>query len=193
MKSILQILIIIISCVSTYAQSINNGNETLEIQFNNVYKVSNSYEKYKIIKKVYFQDLKLNALDSLKKYKKLLSNNVDLLNKEEEKLKKLKKQLEESGLALIISLEKENKISLFGLVISKISYNLFLWIIIIILISGLLYFIFKFKDNEIVTKKTKKKLIDIEFELQQQRKQALLKEQKLRRQLQDEIIKQRGS
>ena len=57
---------------------------------------------------------------------------------------------------------------------------------------SLLYFIFKYKNNIFLTNAAKKQLIEVEQELANQRKKALEREQKLRRQLQDEINKQRN-
>ena len=52
--------------------------------------------------------------------------------------------------------------------------------------------LFKYKNNIFLTNAAKKQLIEVEEELANQRKKALEREQKLRRQLQDEINKQRN-
>ena len=56
----------------------------------------------------------------------------------------------------------------------------------------MLFFIFKFFKNNVITKEAKNNLIDVEQELDAHRKKSLEREQKLRRQLQDEINKQRN-
>ncbi len=64
--------------------------------------------------------------------------------------------------------------------------------IIGILALGLIFFLFKYKNSNAVTKKAKTDLAEIEEEFEQHRKKSLEREQKLRRQLQDEINKHRG-
>jgi len=65
--------------------------------------------------------------------------------------------------------------------------------VIILLFILLFYFIFKFKNSNIVTQKAILDLEDVENEFAIHRKKTLEKEQKLRRALQDEINKNRTS
>ena len=64
-----------------------------------------------------------------------------------------------------------------------------MWSIIIALLVFLLVFIYKFKKSNVVTKMTKRALVDLENEYEEHRRVALEREQKVRRQLQDEINK----
>ncbi|MCB0431897.1 MAG: tRNA (guanine-N1)-methyltransferase, partial [Mangrovimonas sp.] len=66
-----------------------------------------------------------------------------------------------------------------------------LWGIIGILLALLGFFIYKFKNSNTITKESKKALADIELEFEEHRKVALEREQKVRRQLQDELNKQK--
>jgi hypothetical protein len=58
---------------------------------------------------------------------------------------------------------------------------------------ALFYFIFKFSKSNILTKEAQNNLLDIEQEFEEYRKKSIEREQKLRRQLQDEINKLRSS
>jgi F0F1-type ATP synthase membrane subunit a len=82
--------------------------------------------------------------------------------------------------------------SLLGLQMSKTSYNVLMWAIIAGLLALLLFFIFKFKNSNSVTRNVKNALEEIEEEFDEHRKTALDREQKVRRQLQDEINKHKG-
>ena len=75
---------------------------------------------------------------------------------------------------------------------TKNSYNLLLWSIITVLAITTVFFILRFKNSNSLTKAAKTNLAEIEEEFELHRKKSLEKEQKLRRQLQDEINKQRG-
>ena len=64
-----------------------------------------------------------------------------------------------------------------------------MWSIIGLLIIGLLFFIYKFKNSNAVTKEAKLKLAETEEEFDQHRQKKLEEQQQLRRKLQDEINK----
>jgi len=176
-----------------------NAQDTLEkptplaTLFDSIYTISNSYDRYKIIKKVYFQDLKRQSLDSVENYKQQLIEKESLLQLETQNFETLKAQADLTQIALNQSLQKENSITLFGAAISKKNYNLILWSIVLLLLLGLCYYIYKFNNNKHLTKKAQNSLTEIEQELTAYRKRSLENEQKLRRKLQDEINKQRNS
>ena len=176
-----------------------NAQDTLEkptplaTLFDSIYTISNSYDRYKIIKKVYFQDLKRQSLDSVENYKQQLIEKESLLKLEIQNFESLKAQADLTQIALNQSLQKENSITLFGAAISKKNYNLILWSIVLLLLLGLCYYIYKFNNNKHLTKKAQNSLTEIEQELTAYRKRSLENEQKLRRKLQDEINKQRNS
>jgi type VI protein secretion system component VasK len=176
-----------------------NAQDTLEkptplaTLFDSIYTISNSYDRYKIIKKVYFQDLKRQSLDSVENYKQQLIEKESLLKLETQNFETLKAQADLTQIALNQSLQKENSITLFGAAISKKNYNLILWSIVLLLLLGLCYYIYKFNNNKHLTKKAQNSLTEIEQELTAYRKRSLENEQKLRRKLQDEINKQRNS
>ncbi len=192
MKTPLTLLILFISLVS-FSQENPKEVNTINNQFDEIYRISSSYQSYKVISKDRFQRLKQNVLDSIKTSKKIIiqkenSLKIEKKNTEETKLifDKTKKDLNESLL-------KEDYISLFGIQLKKTTYNILLWGIIVLLLILLFYFIFKFSRSHILTKEAQNNLIDVEQEFENHRKKSLEREQKLRRQLQDEINKQRNN
>tara|TARA_R110002049_G_scaffold97411_2_gene237466 strand:+ start:318 stop:905 length:588 start_codon:yes stop_codon:yes gene_type:complete len=166
---------------------------TLNGQFDKIYRTSTSYQTYKVISKDKFLQLKQNVLDSLKTSQNLVKEKNDLLKAERENIKATQDNLNKTKLDLDTAIQKEDSISFFGLQISKVTYNLVLWSVILLLLLALLYFIYKFSKNNILTKKAQEDLQDVETEYEQHRKKSIEKEQKLRRELQDEINKQRNS
>ncbi len=168
-------------------------NTSIEGQFDEIYRISTTYQVYKVISKDKYQALKRNVLDSIKNLKTQISEKENLLKSEREKIKNTNKLLSKTQADLVASNKKENSISLFGIQLSKIKYNLLLWSIIIISLLLLFYFIFKFFRSNTLTKEAQNNLLDVEQEFEQHRKKSLEREQKLRRQLQDEINKSRNS
>ncbi len=177
----------------SFSQETTENLNSLENQFDKIYRTSTSYQIYKVISKERFQRLKLNVLDSLKASKKTISEKETLLKVEKETVAKTKTLLTKTQSELDMALKKENSISLFGMQLSKTAYNILLWSIITTLILALSYFIFKFFRSNILTKEAQNNLLEVEQEFEQHRKKSLDREQKLRRKLQDEINKQRNS
>ena len=182
---------ILLSTIS-YAQETTELENTLENQFDKIYRTSTSYQTYKVISKEHFQLLKKNVLDSLKESKSLVIEKEKSLKAEKASIQETKETLNKTKQELEIALNKENSISLFGIQLSKTTYNLILWSLIAVLLFSLLYFIYKFSKGNIITQKAENGLQEVEQEFEQYRKKSLEREQKLRRQLQDEINKQRN-
>jgi hypothetical protein len=74
----------------------------------------------------------------------------------------------------------------------KTNYNILMWSIIAALLSLLLFFIYKFKNSNALTREAKLKLDEVETEFEEHRRTALEREQKVRRQLQDELNKNKA-
>lgn len=167
--------------------------KTIEGQFDKMFRISSTYQTYKVIDKDAFILLKNNVLDSIKKTKKALVELENLLKDERESIAYLNESMTKMQLELDNALSKEDIISFFGIPLSKITYSLLLWTIIIGLGSGLGFFVFKFFRSDVLTKQAQENLITVEEEFEVYRKISIEREQKLRRQLQDEINKHRNS
>ena len=167
-------------------------SKTIEGQFNKMYRISSTYQAYKVIDKDAFIVLKNNVLDSIKKTKKALVELKNLLKDERETITYLNESINKTQLELENALSKKDTISFLGIPLSKLAYNLILWTIIIGLSGGLGFFIFKFFRSNVLTKQAQENLITVEEEFEAHRKKAIEREQKLRRQLQDEINKHRN-
>jgi F0F1-type ATP synthase assembly protein I len=190
---VLILFALLLSLVSFTQETTFDDTNSIENQFEELYKKSSTYQVYKVISKDKYQRLKLNILDSLKDLKETIAHKESLLLKEKSNIEETKKLLTQTEIDLNISLKKESSIDILGIKLSKVVYNLLLWGIIVLLLLGLSYFIFKFFRSNVLTKEAKNNLVDVEQEFEQHRKKTLVREQKLRRKLQDEINKQRNS
>lgn len=181
---------------NTYAQeknktkSINEGN--IEEQFGYLITKSNNYQDYKVVKKVLLNQLRNNTIDSIND----LNNNLKL---KDDKIIKQDSEISELNSKLIVvsknyeavSIEKD-QLNFLGIATSKSIYNTLIWSLIGVLILIILILIYKFIECNRVTKHAKNQLLDLEKEYEDHRRIALEREQKVRRQLQDEINKQKG-
>ena len=193
MKSKIILLIAVLFTATISAQETTVEKNTIDNQFRTLYKNSNNYQEYKVVKKSAFGVLHTNVLDSVKQFNTQLKSKNTLISSQKSAIDILEKENKEINTKLATSINKGDSIDLFGIQLAKGTYSLILFAIILILIIALTFFAYQFKNSHVVTKKAKSDLEDIENEFNVYRKKALEREQKLRRELQDEIIKNRNN
>lgn len=189
MRAPLITLLLLLTTATFFSQETLEPVNTIENQFDEIYKKSSSYQTYKVISKDKFNKLKANILDSLERLEATIAKKELLLATANNTETALKDDLNETKKALETAIKKENTISFFGIPLSKLAYNFLMWILVIILIAGMSYFVFKYLRSNILTKKAQNDLSAVNKEYEESRKKGLEREQKLRRQLQDEIMK----
>ncbi|MBA6151110.1 tRNA (guanine-N1)-methyltransferase [Gelidibacter maritimus] len=186
------------SIVSHAQQTTNDENDKLSLtegtvdnQFEYVIQKSNNYQDYKVVKKTWLYTLKAHTMDSLKAIRKDLVDTQNVVDSQVAEITTLKSNLSETQATLADTNEEKDNMALFGLQMSKNNYNVLMWSIIGALFALLLIFIYKFRNSNSVTRLAKKSLLETEEEFEEHRRTALEREQKVRRQLQDEINKQK--
>lgn len=177
--------------ISAQAPKKFKDSGTVANQFDFLIKNSNRYQEYKVVNTIWLTKLKSNVTDSLKVSKKELNSTYDVINGQKKSIDSLKMALNESS-GKIEGLSKEiESVSLFGILIEKGTFKTILFSIIGVLAAFLLLFISKFKRSIAVTNQTKLSYKELDEEFESHRKKALEREQKVRRQLQDELNKQK--
>lgn len=175
--------------------SLNSG--TIDNQFEYVIQKSYTYKGngkvYKNVEYHWLTQLKAHVLDSLKAVHKDLADTQLVVKKQDKEISDLKLNLDKTQSDLDTTNTEKNNMALFGIQMSKSGYNALMWAIIAGLLALLILFIYKFKNSNAITKGAKHALAEIEEEFEEHRKIALEREQKVRRQLQDEINKQKKS
>ena len=185
------ILLVTFSLQTVKAQTANQEEEklslnsgTIDNQFEYVIRKSGRYQEYKVVKQTW--------LFTLKAVHKDLSDTKAVVSKQEKEIESLKSSLSNTEATLSATNEEKDSISLFGISMSKASYKVLMWSIIAGLLALLLFFIYKFKGSNSATREAKNKLDEVETEFEEHRRTALEREQKVRRQLQDELNKQKS-
>lgn len=204
MKSLVTIAFISLLAFTASAQtdseenklSLNSG--TINNQFEYVLKKSSGWrdergQQYKVIKINWLYELRAHTIDSLNAVHKNLVDTQDIVSAQNNEIDGLKASLSKTQTDLENTNNEKNSMSLFGLQMSKTGYNLVMWSVIGGLLALLIFFIYKFNNSNAVTKQAKNTLSEMEEEFEEHRKVALEREQKVRRQLQDEINKQKDS
>jgi preprotein translocase subunit SecF len=193
MKLYILIFTILLLTTISFAQETAVEDISINGQFETILRTSTNYQGYKVINKEKFLQLKQNVLESIKTSQNLVIQKNRLIKAEQQTSKRTQSLLNKTQLELSATVLKEDSISFFGMQLSKVSYSIILWTLILSLLSALIYVILIFLKNNILTKEAKNNLLIVEKELERHTKNAIDREQKLRRKLQDEINKQRNS
>lgn len=175
--------------------SLNDGN--IDSQFEFIFRKSGNFKgtnglPYEAVKQAWLLKLKANVLDSLKTTYQNLANSKNTVTNQAKEIEDLKAKLGNTQTTLNQTNEEKNNMALLGMQTSKTNYNVIMWGIIMLLLALLMFFIFKFKNSNSLTRQAKLKLEEVEAEFDEHRRIALEREQKVRRQLQDEINKNKA-
>lgn len=166
-------------------------DSNLEGQFEFIYDKSSNYQEYKVVKRVWLDQLRKNILDSVASVEEDLVASQKLTETQSNEISTLKSSLEEVNNNLTgVSAEKDS-ITFLGVQIEKSAYKTIMWSIVLLLALIILFLAYKFKNANTITREAKKTLVEVEEEYEDYRRKALEREQKVRRQLQDEINKQK--
>lgn len=196
LKYTVLVFFICITNASLYSQqqteSINEGS--INEQFEFVIRKSTNWKdekgrSYEVVRRNMMVTLKSHTLDSLNAVQAKLNNSNNIVSDQKKEISTLKTELLNTQETLASTIRKKDSMVLLGVQMSKKNYNLLVWSIIAALLALLLLFVFRFKNSNVVTRATKKRLIDIENEFMEYKRVALGREQKIKRQLQDEINK----
>ncbi|MBR9915624.1 MAG: tRNA (guanine-N1)-methyltransferase [Algicola sp.] len=198
-KTLLLTTLTLFSFSTTFSQSndddeklsLNSG--TIDNQFEYVIRRSNSWQEYKTVKKTWLYALKAHTIDSLNAVHKSLDDTQAIVASQAKEIEDLKQNLANTKTNLDNTIAEKDSMTLFGMPMTKPNYSLILWSIVGVLSALLLFFIYKYKNSNAVTKQARKTLVETEEEFEEHRRVALEREQKVRRQLQDEINKQKNS
>lgn len=166
-----------------------NNNQTIDTQISELIEKSNTYQSYKVVELSKLRALQGNIQDSISALKTSIATSESVILEQNNKIDSITHQIEDLNLELAKTQDKVENISLLGIPTNKTTYNSIMWSIIIALlvISSILFF--RFKKSHGDTKDAREKLEETEVELESLRKRSLEREQKVRRQLQDEINK----
>ncbi|MEZ7500281.1 hypothetical protein QO200_16215 [Flavobacterium sp. Arc3] len=194
MKKMTMAAVAVLLITSTiFSQTTNKITDsgTVKYQFENLIDKSNNFQGYKVIKATSILKLQSNVLDSLAVSKKKLVANTDFLNSQKRLIESLQTKSTASETVVTNLISEKESISLFGIQFEKTFFKTLFFLIVIGLIAALLFFIFKFKQSNIITIESKLALQQSEKEFEIYKEKALEREQKAMRKLQDELNKKK--
>lgn len=176
---------------SGIAQEIDEPEDThsLQGQMNQVFEKSNSYQNYKVIEKAKLNSLRKNILDTISGLQSTIVSQQQEVSARRKSIDSLNAELKVVSEDLVQSREREDGIHVLGILTSKSTYNTIVWSIILILLIVGAFFFYRFSTSHGIIREANQKVSELETENENLRRTHLEREQKLRRQLQDEINK----
>lgn len=169
--------------------SLNSGS--IDSQFDYLYRKSPKWEDYRSVKVNMLFKFKKNVSDSLELGRAKFKQANTTISIQKNEIETLKADLSKTNENLTSVTEEKDSISFIGIPLSKTGYNTILWSIIAGLTAALVLFIGKFRMSNSITVQAKDSKAEIDEEFDSYRQRSIEREQKLRRELQDELNKQK--
>ena len=164
---------------------------TLEGVFQQLIDRSGAWQNFKMLDRGKLATFQRSMTDSINGVRSQLVAEKQKVKENEATIKELNDKITEIQAALDQTKDQKDSVSFFGALVSKGLYNTIMWGIVLALASLLVLYIYKFSNGNVVTKKSINDLNELQEEYENYRKAAIEREQKVRRQLQDEINKHR--
>jgi len=197
MKQLFTLIIVFFTNYISFSQEVVapdptiNTPKSIEAQFDFVYKKSNNYTQYKVVKRDWLIKLKTQTLDSLKKIEGELEKAEAKISDQQALIIKSEKSSEESNQKLAAVTNEKDAMPFLGMHTTKGTYSIIMWSVVALLLGLLGFFIFKFNQSNTITKEAQGNLKELELEFEEHRRKALEREQKVMRKLQDELNKKK--
>ncbi|MBS4071228.1 MAG: hypothetical protein KGZ90_07865 [Algoriphagus sp.] len=174
----------------TYAQdttsvqnSLNSG--TITSQFDYLYRVSNGFQEYEVVKKANLEKLKTNVLDSVRVLKKEIADLKLKQSSVADSLANFSQILEQANQEKEAAILEKDSFSFLGFAIEKNLYSTLMWLLVVALAGAMAFFSVQYFRSFGRVRKAQKDLEDVQAEFDQHRKNALERERKLKRELID--------
>lgn len=175
------LICLIVFQAGVYAQD----NTNIVSDFDSLVKSSNNYQQYKVIKKASLNAFRKDLTSTSDSLTSKILNLEDKIKNFEVETKDLSKQIKDTNAELDTLKAAKDEISLLGLNMTKSSYTILVWSIILVLIVILLFLLAKYRNRNSITQELKENLKNTNTEFEQYRHRAIEKQQKLGRELLD--------
>ena len=190
---------LLVSLLTISAQEQNpeeTTDKTLVTQFEELEIKSGNYSangvRYEVVRIGDLYRIKSNIFDSINTANASIKNLTATITSNKAEIVDLNAKLLETTNNLNKVTKEKDSMSFFGALVSKGTYKLILWGVIVGLLLFLLFFIYRFRNSNFLTQQAKSALADLEKEYEDHRRRALEREQRINRQLQDELNKQKN-
>lgn len=163
--------------------SLTSGSITSQFEY--IYRVSNNFQEYEVVKKSNLEQLKSNVLDSLRTLGAQLEAVESAQAGHSDTLTKLTEAMNQAQLEMQVALEAQDSFLFLGMTVQKTVFSSLMWILVLLLAGGMVFFAVQYFRSFGRITKAEKDLSDVQEEFEQHRKNTLERERKLKRELID--------
>lgn len=196
----LTMLIALISMGTAFGQSTTRREPpkgsltsgTIDSQFVYLYAISKSQNGIEHVRQANLERIRKNIADTIQAFTKEIAALKARDGSHRATVEAVTDSLTQVRNDLQAAQREKDSFSFIGISLQKGTYSLIMWGIVLLLAVALAFYVYRYNQSHIVTRDTKKAIEDLQAEFEQHRKKAMEKEQKLKRQLQDEINKRIG-
>lgn len=163
--------------------SLTSGSITSQFEY--IYRVSNNFQEYEVVKKSNLEQLKSNVLDSLRTLGAQLEAVESAQAGHSDTLTKLTEAMNQAQLEMQVAREAQDSFLFLGMTVQKAVFSSLMWILVFLLAGGMVFFAVQYFRSFGRITKAEKDLSDVQEEFEQHRKNTLERERKLKRELID--------
>ncbi|PPK84664.1 hypothetical protein CLV84_3826 [Neolewinella xylanilytica] len=178
-------------CVNVSAQRRGNPaaatEAPLQQQFDEMLDASNRYQEFKVVRQEFLDAFMVNVSDSISGYTERISQLEGEMAELRNEIDANSNEVAERDATIAELNDELDTVSLLGIQLSKGTYSLIMWSLVIGLLIALLVALASTRIAAANNTELKRERDKLAAELEQSRKSRLTVEQDLRRQLQDEI------
>lgn len=165
---------------------------TIDSQFIYLYAISRTQDGIEHVRQANLEQIRKNIADTIKVLTKEISDLKAKDGSQEAAVVAMTDSLSQVRNNLEIAQREKDSFSFIGISLQKSTYSLLMWGFVLLLAAALTFYVYRYNQSHVVTNDTKKAIEELQEEFDQHRKKAMEKEQKLKRQLQDELNKRLG-
>lgn len=165
---------------------------TIDSQFIYLYAISRTQDGIEHVRQANLEQVRKNIADTIRVLTKEISDLKSKDGSQQAAVEAMTDSLAQARNELQIAQREKDSFSFIGVSLEKSTYSLIMWGIVLLLAAALIFYIYRYNQGHVVTNDTKKAIEELQEEFDQHRKKAMEKEQKLKRQLQDELNKRLG-
>jgi chromosome segregation ATPase len=166
-------------------RSLDSGS--IEDRFDYMIDKSNRYQEYRVVKQAWLHKLKGHVVDSLKVLNNELNRAQNAITLHRTQKDSMVTEVAEANQSADELRQEKDSIVFMGMMLEKNTFLTFMWFTYAILLVALFFFIYKYKNSNRVTVETRHTLDETREEYENHKKRSMEKEQKLKRELQDEL------
>ncbi|MFC3198848.1 hypothetical protein ACFOET_14595 [Parapedobacter deserti] len=165
---------------------------TIDSQFIYLYAISRTQDGIEHVRQANLDRIRKNVADTIKALTKEIVDLKAMNVNQQASIDVMADSLSQANRNLQASQQEKDSFSFMGIQLQKSTYSMMMWGIVLLLTIALIFFIYRYNQSNVVTNDTKKAIENLQVEFEQHRKKAMEKEQKLKRQLQDELNRRMG-